>query len=34
MIRYYPDRNDYVNVGNNVVYINIWGWDPEWKVSV
>ena len=34
MIRYYPDRNDYVNVGNNVVYINVWGWDPEWKVSV
>ena len=34
MIRYYPNRNDYVNVGNNVVYINVWGWDPEWKVSV
>ena len=34
MIRYYPDRNDYANVGNNVVYINVWGWDPEWKVSV
>lgn len=34
MIRYYPNRNDYANVGNNVVYINVWGWDPEWKVSV
>lgn len=34
MIRYYPDRNDYASVGNNVVYINIWGWDPEWTVSV
>ncbi|WP_295940305.1 calcineurin-like phosphoesterase family protein [uncultured Alistipes sp.] len=34
LIRYYPNRNDYAGVGNNVVYINVWNWDPEWTVSV
>lgn len=34
MIRYYPERNDYAAVGNNVVYINVWGWDPAWTVTV
>ena len=34
LIRYYPNRDDYANVGSNVVYINVWGWDPEWTVSV
>lgn len=30
----YPDRNDYVGVGDNVVYINVWNWDDNWTIRV
>lgn len=31
----YPERaGDYNNVGGNVVFINVWNWDPEWKITV
>ena len=37
-LKKYPDRNgegnDFVLVANNIVYINIWNYDPKWKVSV
>ena len=33
-LKAYPTRDDYKDVGSNVVYINVWNWDPEWTISV
>lgn len=30
----YPNRDDYASVGDNVVYINVWNYDSEWKIRV
>ncbi len=27
-------QNDYTSVGSNVVYINVWGYEPSWNISV
>lgn len=32
-IEHYPHR-DFSNIDDNLVYINIWDWAPDWKVSV
>ena len=30
----YPQRENYASWGENIVLINIWGWDPRWQISV
>lgn len=30
----YPSRDDYRDVGENIVYINVWNWDADWEIKV
>ncbi len=31
---YDPNRTDYSTLEDNVIYINVWDWDPQWKIEV
>ena len=31
---HYPKRQNYANVKDNRVMINVWAWEPTWKISV
>ena len=33
-LKAYPTRDDYKDVGSNVVYINVWNWDSQWTLRV
>lgn len=33
-LKRFPNRDDYKDVGNNMVYINVWNWDSEWEIKV
>lgn len=33
-LKVYPGRDDYRDVGDNMVYINVWNWDADWEIKV
>lgn len=33
-LKVYPSRDDYRDVGENIVYINVWNWDADWEIKV
>lgn len=33
-LEHYPERIDFRRLGDNRVYIHVWGWEPAWKLVV
>jgi hypothetical protein len=33
-LSHYPQRVDFRQLPDNLVYIHVWGWEPKWKVEV
>lgn len=33
-IGHYPARRDFRQIEDNIVYLNVWNWAPDWKISV
>lgn len=33
-LEHYPLRRDFRKIEDNVVYLNVWNWAPDWKISV